>query len=539
LEGRLPEGFDTAAIISEIEQLNLSGNQLKDSIPSSLGSLRLLINLDLSSNQFSYVPPSFGDFGRLKTLWLSYNKLKKIPKEIGFLPDLRSLFLTKNEISEIPEEIARLSQLNYLHISDNKISKLPSNFANLSNLEQLYASRNLIKELPIDLQKMQNLEVFVFNSNQVDDLPESIAEMPKLKVLQLVDNKLDFSDLEKLLPLKLSIFDYAPQAKLGILQDTVMQENTYFSIPINIKGYDNVYQWQLNDQNIPFHSYSLEISNVQPKNAGVYTCLITNPKFPKLTLRKSLTRLYLDCNTSLQVRISTTNPLELCSGLNSAMLLVDAKSDEYDIQWIRNEQQILGAYERSYKASLQGEYSVQITTKSGCLARSNKITISTIDLPVSKIQIKGNENILVALTNKIGVQYRWFLDDQLIRNAFDSELKVSKSGYYRLQVIDKEGCLSTSENFFYAITALEDHLISNKIQLYPVPARNVLFLQMDLEEEKQFVIWDTQGRKVAVPKVENKDNKEYKIDIEALRSGVYILEAAYSKGCIHKVFVKE
>ncbi len=78
------------------------------------------------------IPQSIGSLKSLKYLNLSSNKLQKIPDSISFLTSLEQLDLSHNNIREIPESINLLTSLKWVDISHNKIDKNSDSLESLS-----------------------------------------------------------------------------------------------------------------------------------------------------------------------------------------------------------------------------------------------------------------------------------------------------------------------------------------------------------------------------------------------------------------------
>lgn len=83
-----------------LEELDLSNNQLTDAIPSQIGKLKNLKVLNLSNNQMTGVPAEVGQLQYLEVLDISYNQLTGLPNEIGNLKKLKTLNISGNNYSE-------------------------------------------------------------------------------------------------------------------------------------------------------------------------------------------------------------------------------------------------------------------------------------------------------------------------------------------------------------------------------------------------------------------------------------------------------
>ena len=76
-----------------LKELKFSGSRIKD-VPSSIGSLMLLENLDLSNCALvGKLPYIFGDMGHLRNLDLCGTGIKELPNSIGSLESLETLKL--------------------------------------------------------------------------------------------------------------------------------------------------------------------------------------------------------------------------------------------------------------------------------------------------------------------------------------------------------------------------------------------------------------------------------------------------------------
>lgn len=89
------------------------------------------------------------------------------------------------------------------------------------------------------------------------------------------------------------------------------------------------------------------------------------------------------------------------------------------------------------------------------------------------------------------------------------------------------------------ITSVENVLDEENWTLYPIPARENIFLKMPIGvKEVSLQVIDMQGRKHWWKEIDISDSEPLKILLEKLPSGTYILEIRHEGNTIHKKFVK-
>ena len=108
--------------LTQLQWLNLGGNQLSGAIPPELAGLTQLQRLYLGGNQLSgAIPPELAGLTQLQSLDLGVNQLSgAIPPELGGLTQLQRLYLDGNQLSgAIPPELGGLTQLQWLDLNFN------------------------------------------------------------------------------------------------------------------------------------------------------------------------------------------------------------------------------------------------------------------------------------------------------------------------------------------------------------------------------------------------------------------------------------
>jgi len=106
------------------------------------------------------IPSEIGNLGHLKDLQLAYNNIRSLPPEIGWLEDLEELELRANRLTEIPSEIGNLSNLQVLNLAYNDLASLPPEIEKLKALDRLIITRYELNKMPAETRQIEALEVW-------------------------------------------------------------------------------------------------------------------------------------------------------------------------------------------------------------------------------------------------------------------------------------------------------------------------------------------------------------------------------------------
>ncbi|KAF8391184.1 hypothetical protein HHK36_023486 [Tetracentron sinense] len=176
LSGVIPEEFGDLPFL---KQIDLTGNYLNGSIPSSLARLNLTI-LSLLGNRLH----------------------GSIPKEIGDIATLEELVLQDNQLGgPLPEQLGNLRNLRRFVVSGNSFTgMLPKTFANLKNLEQFMIDGNDISgKIPDFIGDWIKLERLDMQGTFMEGpIPSTISHLKKLIELRISDlngSSISFPDL--------------------------------------------------------------------------------------------------------------------------------------------------------------------------------------------------------------------------------------------------------------------------------------------------------------------------------------------------------
>ncbi|KAK9146751.1 hypothetical protein Sjap_006654 [Stephania japonica] len=160
-----------------LRTLHLKGVVGLSSLHDSLGKLKHLRYLDLTSCALKSLPKSFCQLRNLLSLNLAGNDLQTLSSSVSNLKKLRYLNLSWNvRITSLPQSIGGLKRLQTLHLEHcHGLEALPSSIGDLRNLKYLNLSHSEITSLPESIGGLQSLRTL--NAMGCVVLPESTASL--------------------------------------------------------------------------------------------------------------------------------------------------------------------------------------------------------------------------------------------------------------------------------------------------------------------------------------------------------------------------
>ena len=185
----LAEWYGVVVSHGILSRLYLCRNHLTGTLPSELGNLQGLVDLELCDNSIAgEIPTELGNLTRLRGLELDRNSLTgEIPSELGNLSQLQRLDLGANSLTgEIPSELGNLAQLQMLELDANSLSgEIPSELGNLTQLQRLDLGGNSLSgEIPSSLGNLSQLtQLYLHDNAFTGRLPRSLMQLTNLEAL--------------------------------------------------------------------------------------------------------------------------------------------------------------------------------------------------------------------------------------------------------------------------------------------------------------------------------------------------------------------
>ncbi|XLT91344.1 hypothetical protein HN873_013019 [Arachis hypogaea] len=176
----------------------LTGLELKGTIPSEISTLTKLMYLDLSSNYLEgELPTPISNLTQLKLVNVASNFLRGvIPSTFGQLKCLAQLSLHSNNLEgpiPIPERLGYLKHLEQLTLSNNSLNgSIPSTFGQLEDLESLSLDSNHIEgPIPVEFENLFHLKALDLSHNNISGvIPSGIGQLSRLSTLDISNNSL-------------------------------------------------------------------------------------------------------------------------------------------------------------------------------------------------------------------------------------------------------------------------------------------------------------------------------------------------------------
>ena len=196
--------------LSMLTDLNLRTNQLSGPIPVELGDLSSLVRLNLHTNQLTGPIPDLGGLTGLEELYLARNMLVgPVPEWLNGMTEMRELWLWGNELSGTIPDLSGMTSLEKLKLAANNLEGgVPGASALPANLRWLIIQENPLGGTIPDLSGMTRLAVLWLHTNELTGQVPASHLPPNVTSVNLHSNQLsgeipDLSGLDKLQWLRL------------------------------------------------------------------------------------------------------------------------------------------------------------------------------------------------------------------------------------------------------------------------------------------------------------------------------------------------
>lgn len=293
--GTFPDSFANA---SNLQILDLPGNNFTGNVPASLGKVQNLRWLNINGNQLGsdepdnmnfissltncsnlqYLLLAHNHFGgmfpnsvtnlstRLTGLHMGQNRIQgNIPKEIANLLNLNILYLQENRLTgSIPASIGILSNLGTLDLDSNSLTgEIPSSIGNITRLLYLYLSGNTLNgTVPPSLGNCkQLLRLYIGENNLSGTIPGQLLSLSSLAHVNISYNSfmgslpMEIGDLKNLAGFDLSYNNFSGMipstiGKCLALESLYMQDNSFEGAIPYLADLQNLQELDLSGNNL-------------------------------------------------------------------------------------------------------------------------------------------------------------------------------------------------------------------------------------------------------------------------------------------------
>ncbi|XP_063943682.1 TMV resistance protein N-like isoform X2 [Daucus carota subsp. sativus] len=202
----VPKLPDSIGHLTKLVELNLRCSRYLQTLPHTFCDLKALEALDISDcSCLEALPTGLGNIQSLKELNAENLAVLELPDSVGGLSKLVWLRLSGNKnLETLPDTICNLRSLEILDISGcEKLEILPDQLCMITSLRELIAGgATLLKRFPyVASQITLSLQKLDFSEWGLTALPSSISKLPNLENLNLKDCRCLLSIAE--LPLNL------------------------------------------------------------------------------------------------------------------------------------------------------------------------------------------------------------------------------------------------------------------------------------------------------------------------------------------------
>jgi len=184
---------------------------------------------------------------------------------------------------------------------------------------------------------------------------------------------------------------------------------------------------------------------------------------------------------------------------------------------------------RTIVVRTSGTYSVSVADSGGCGVGRSAITVTVHPLPPKPIivRIPGTDS-LVASPDVIG-RYNWYHQDSTIWGSNGTALVVRKDGWYRVEIVDTNGCVMGSDSVYVTglVSWVEATTGARGMRLHPNPNDGRCLLEFDVATPGtgHLIVHDIAGREVHRETIAVAAGSfRRSLDLSSLAPGVYQVE---------------
>lgn len=190
-------------------------------------------------------------------------------------------------------------------------------------------------------------------------------------------------------------------------------------------------------------------------------------------------------------------------------------------EWYKDGKVLDNITTSSWSTSEGGVYKVAVYN-GACVTMSQPVTVVKHWLPSVSLSVQ-HVNMLTAKSSDTQSAYAWFLDGKELEGISTSSYRALKSGTYKVEVTDRNGCTASSDTCILRhLTPSKDDIPASGVQLFPNPVQDVLTVSLPAPLLKaQLLVTTLTG--ATVLQEETSGAAQAHLSLSGLPAGYYLL----------------
>jgi hypothetical protein len=239
--------------------------------------------------------------------------------------------------------------------------------------------------------------------------------------------------------------------------------------------------------------------------------------------------------------VSISGPEELCSYELGILSTVPSNFASYS--WSTSETTATIDVDATNFTPGTVTYNVTVTNTNGCVASSPDFDVEVLAPVVVDL---GSDTILDSTVTSYflnpGLNFAYYVWSTGVQGADEKVIEINSTGTYWVEATDSNGCVG-SDTVFVEFTTGIDNLISGDVSIYPVPATDVLTLDIrDIQErgDMDIRIYSTNGQIVLQERITIVNSNRVEVmNVSNLAAGSYIIDLEIEgKHAIRQLLIK-
>ncbi|OAQ40679.1 hypothetical protein A5893_06985 [Pedobacter psychrophilus] len=148
-----------------------------------------------------------------------------------------------------------------------------------------------------------------------------------------------------------------------------------------------------------------------------------------------------------------------------------------------------------------------------------------------------------SLVSSYGLKYQWFVNGVIDPSNTTNTYNPTTSGVYRVEIVSPSGCVTTSTDFNYVLSAIKPSDAAEiGLNIYPIPTKGVLNLSFDVlkKENLEIKVNNIVGQEMFNRTFNNFSGKfNQALDLKTLNDGTYVLSLKIGSKYYTQKFILE